>query len=68
VIGRRAAAAADDVHEAAGGELLDELGRLAGRFVVFTERVRQAGVWIRTDVDIGDARQLLDIRTQLLRT
>ena len=50
VLGRGAAAAADDVHEARCGELAEDLRRLLRRLVVLAEGVRQAGVRIGADV------------------
>ncbi len=67
VVGRRAAAAADDVHEAAAGELLQVAAGVRRPLVVFAERVRQAGVRIARDVTVGDARQLGDVRPHVAR-
>ena len=44
VLGRRPAAAADDVHEPSSRELAEQLGRVVRLLVVAAERVRQAGV------------------------
>ncbi len=67
VVRRGATAPAHDVHETARGVFLHEVGRLARRLVVFAEGVRQAGVGVRAHVRIGDARQFLDVRPELLR-
>ena len=67
VIGRRAAAAADDVDEAAVGEVAEQRGRLVGQLVVLAEGVRQAGVRVAADVAVGDARQLREVRPHLAR-
>ena len=50
VLGRRAAAAADDVDEAVLGELAEVAARVARLLVVLAERVRQAGVRVAGDV------------------
>src|SRR5690606_15337150 len=65
VLGRGAAAAADDVEEAAAGELLDDFCHLPGALVVFAEFVGQPGVRVRGHMRVGDARDFLDMRTQL---
>ncbi|MCY1408467.1 hypothetical protein D9M71_237870 [compost metagenome] len=61
---RGAAAAADDVEEAALGELFDDLGGFRRQFVVLAEFVRQAGVRVRGNVGAGLVRQLLEVRAQ----
>ena len=66
--GRGAAAAAEDVDQAVAGEGLED-GR--GVFGPFREarrrkRVRQSGVRIAGDVDVGLLRQLGDVRAHLL--
>ena len=68
VAGRGAAAAAEDVDQAVAGEGLED-GR--GVFGPFREarrrkRVRQSGVRIAGDVDVGLLRQLGDVRAHLL--
>src|SRR5690606_27571213 len=50
VLGRGAAAAANDVEEAAAGELLDDLCHLPRTLVVFAELVGQPGVRVRGHV------------------
>jgi hypothetical protein len=55
----RAAAAADDVDDAAGGELGDQLAGDLGLLVVLAEGVGQAGVRIARDVAV---RQLGELR------
>ena len=66
VVGRRAAAATEDVDEPARGELLDHGGHLVRGFVVFAEGIGQAGVGIGGHETVRQARQLRDIRTQLV--
>ena len=67
VRGRGAAAPADEVDEAAGGELLEDRGGLLRRLVVLTEGVGQPGVRIAGDEGVGDARELGDVGPHLLR-
>ncbi len=62
---RGAAAAADDVQEAALGEFFDDFGGLRRQFVVFAEFVGQAGVRVRRHISVGLVRQLFEVRTQL---
>ncbi|MND47723.1 hypothetical protein D3C80_386240 [compost metagenome] len=62
---RGAAAAADNVEEAALGELFDDLGGLRRQFVVLAEFVRQAGVRVRRHVGACLVRQLFEVRAQL---
>ena len=47
------------------GEVRQDLRRLAGGLVVIAEGVRQARVRIGAHVGVGDARELLDVRTEL---
>ena len=65
VLGGGAAAAADDVDQARFGELAYQRRGLAGLLIVLAECVWQTGVWIDAHGNIGDARQLLDVRPQL---
>src|SRR5437764_13265158 len=67
MVGGGSAAAADDVHEAAGREVLDELARFGGQLVVLAEGVRQTGVGIARDVALGDAREVGEVRTHVAR-
>ena len=67
VLGRRAAARADDVQEAVARELVQERRRDVGRLVVAAERVRQAGVRVRRRQAGRDPRQLGDVRPHLAR-
>ncbi len=67
VIGRRAAAAADDVDEAFLGEGLQQLGGVVRLLVVAAEGVRQARVRMAARVRVDDPRQLGDVRAHLLR-
>ena len=67
VIRRRAAAAADDVDEAAVGELAEQRRGLVRQLVVLAERVRQAGVRVAADVAVGDARQLRQVGPHVAR-
>ena len=64
MLGARAAAAADHIHHAAICELADDLGHLLRRFVVFAEFVWQTCVWMRGNTNVGDSRELIDIRAQ----
>jgi hypothetical protein len=66
VLRRRAAAAADHVHEARRGELAEDRPPSAsGVLVVLAEGVRQAGVRIGADVGVRPG-EFLDVRPQLL--
>jgi hypothetical protein len=69
VVGRGAAAAADDVQPPLLGPILElrgegfwRLGKAGGR-----ERVGQAGVWIGADEEGRDARDFLDVGPHFLR-
>ena len=55
VLGRGAAAAADDVDQPGCGELAEQLGHVLRALVVAAELVRQAGVRIGADERVGDA-------------
>ena len=61
MIGSGAAAAADDIDEAAGGKLLEYIGHVFGCFVVFAELVRQPGVGVYARVRARYIRKLLNI-------
>src|SRR5439155_11389257 len=63
----RAAAAADDVHEAAGGELVEVPAGLVRLLVVLTEGVWQAGIRVAAHVTPGDARELREVRAHVAR-
>ncbi|MNF97088.1 hypothetical protein D3C84_799040 [compost metagenome] len=63
---RGAAATADDVQKAAGSELFDHFGHLRRGFVVFTERIWQAGVGVRRNLGVGLVGELLQVRAQFL--
>src|SRR6266545_6771328 len=67
VVRSRAAAAADDVDEAAGGEVLYELGGLVRELVVGAEGVWQTGVRIARDVALGDLREVGEVRAHIAR-
>ncbi len=64
--GGGAAAAADDVEKARGGELFYHRSHLRRAFVVFAEGVRQAGVGVRGNLGAGLAGQLFQVRPQFL--
>ena len=66
VLGRRAAAAADEVDETRLGELADDAGGLVGRLVVLTEGVGQPGVGVAGDERVGQPRHLGDVGPHLL--
>src|SRR5439155_2135574 len=63
----RAAAAADDVHEAAGGELVEVPAGLIRLLVVLTEGIWQAGIRVAAHVTPGDARELREVRAHVAR-
>ena len=65
VLGRRAAAAADDVDQAGRGELAEQRRHGVRALVVAAEFVRQAGIGIGADQRVGDARELGDVRAHL---
>ena len=65
VIGRRPAAAADDVEPAILGELAQQLGHRLRRLVVRAEGVGEAGVRIAGGVERRDGGELLDVRPHL---
>ena len=67
VLGSRAAAAADDVHQPVLGELAQEPARVCGLLVVRAHLVRQAGVRMARHPGRGDAREVLDERPHLHR-
>ncbi len=67
VVGGRAAAAADDVHQPRVSELAQEAARVLGLLVVAAEGVRQAGVRVAGDVRRRDPGKLGDVRPHLLR-
>ena len=60
VVGRRAAAAADDVDEPVARELAEQAARVVRLLVVQAELVRQARVRIARDPRRRDARHVLD--------
>ncbi len=66
MVGRGAAAAAHDIHQARTRELAQELGHEFRAFVVEPELVRQAGIRIGAGQGIGDARDLGDMGAHLL--
>ena len=67
VVGRGAAAAADDVDASrCSANSRDLRGHVVRRLVVLAELVGQAGVGVGADIGIGDPRQLLDVRPQLV--
>ena len=69
VIGRGAAAAADDVQEAALCEFPQQAGGVFRGFVVpgLRQRVRQSRIGVATDERVGDVRELLDVGTHEFR-
>ena len=62
VVGRRAAATAHDVDEAAPREVGHDAGERRGRLRVAAERVGQPGVGIAERRDVGRARERRDVR------
>ena len=67
VVGRRPAAAADDVDEAALGELPQQRARRLRALLVVAEGVRKARVRMHARVAVGEARELLHVLADLLR-
>ena len=67
MLGRGAAATADDVHEPAAGELSERRAGVRGLLVVLTKGVWKAGIRIAADVAVGDPRQLRDVRPHVAR-
>ena len=66
VLGRGAAAAADDVDQAGVGELGEQPRHVVRALVVAAELVGQAGIGIGADESVGDARDLGDVGAHLL--
>ena len=66
MIGRGAAAAADDVDEAGLREFADQPGHEFRAFVIRAEFVGQAGIGIGADQRVGDAADIGDMRAQIL--
>ena len=65
-VGRRAAAAADQVDEPGLGELGEEGRGLLGRLVVLAEGVGEPGVGVAGDEGVRDPRHLGDVGAHLL--
>ncbi len=65
VFGRRAAAAADEIHQAARCELGQHGGGHFRGLVVLAKSVRQSRVRIRADAGVSQTRELRDVRTEL---
>ena len=65
MLGRRPAAAADEVHEAVLGEGAEEAAGVLRLLVVLSHRVRQPGVRVARDVRVGDAREPLEEGTHV---
>ncbi len=63
MLGRRAAATADDVDKTVAGKTLHLARHHLGRFVILPEFVRQAGIRIGADEGVGHIRKLLQMRT-----
>ncbi len=68
MLGRGAAAAADDVDQPLARELVDLRRHELRTFVVGTEGVRQAGVGIGAGEGVGDLGDLGEVRAHRLRT
>ncbi len=66
MIGRRAAAAADDVDEAGLGEFGEQSRHVFGALVIEAELVGQAGIGIGADERVGDAGEVGDVGAHLL--
>src|SRR5262249_6650702 len=67
VVGRRPAAAADDVDEAALRELAQERARRLRPLVVPAEGVREPGVRVDARIAVRETREILDMLADLLR-
>ncbi len=67
VLGGRAAAAADDVHEPVLGERAEVAARVSRLLVVLAHRVREPGVRVAGDVRVRDAGEILEERPHLAR-
>ena len=65
VVGRRPAAAADDVDPVVAGILVEQLSHLLRRLVVLAQCVRKAGIRIAADVHRRDRGQLFNVRPHL---
>ena len=65
MVGRGAAAAADDVDEAGARELADQPRHVFGALVVLAEFVGQAGIRIGADQRVGDAADIGDMGAQI---
>ena len=66
VVGRGAAAAADDIDQARRGEFADQRRHRLGPFVVAAEFVGQPGIGIGADQRVGDAGEFGDMRAHFL--
>ena len=58
----------DDIEEARLRELAQDARHVLGRLVVLAHLVGQTGVRVQRRMRVRDARQLLDVRAQVLRT
>ena len=67
VVWRRPAASADDVHEPAGDERLQQPARFVRLLVVLPEGIRQPGVGVTEHVALGEPRELFEVRAHLAR-
>src|SRR6185436_4238508 len=67
MLGRGAAAAAGEVEPSGACPFADLARHRFGRVLVLAERVRQTGVGMAADARLGDPRELLDVRPQLVR-
>ena len=65
MLGRGPAAPADRVQEPPVGELSEQPCHVLGRLVVLAELVRQTRVRVAADRDVGEARQVLDVRREI---
>src|SRR5215211_8318427 len=63
----RSTTAADDVDEAAGREVLNELAGFRRKLVVLAEGVGQTCVRVAGDVALGDAREIGQVRAHVAR-
>ena len=67
VLGRGAAAAADNIDQTGFGEFAEQLGHIFRALVVIAELVRQSGIGIGADECVGEPRQFGDMRAHFAR-
>ena len=65
---RGAAAAADQIDQAALGKFTQYFGHVFGGFIITTKRIGQAGVGVTADIGVGHLRQHIHMLTQVFGT